>query len=1120
VSGATVSYAPDRDYSGADSFTFVVNDGQDTSAPATIDIAVEPVNDRPFAEADNVTTNENTALAIPIADILANDRDADGDTLILTAVLPHYYTFGDAVIAGDKVIYTPQAGFSGGANFRYEISDGHGATSSANVYITVVHVSGPPSCPDTSFPGAKDEQILGAVTCTDAESDPLAYALVTGPSHGTLSFNVDVTFAYLPLSGYAGSDTFTYTANDGTADSRVATAALTITGANAAPTAANDSFTTSEDTPLVVPAPGLLGNDADADGDALSTSLIAMPAHGALTYGPDGSFSYVPSVNFHGSDSFSYAASDGHLLSPAATVSITVTPVNDAPRPVLDEVSTSEDTPVSGNVLANDLDPDGDTLTAALESGPAHGSATVQPNGGYTYTPSPDYRGPDEFTYRASDGQASEVALVKIAVAPAGEPPVAPDQSVTTPEDAPLPIDLTATDPDGGTPTIAVTNPPDHGTYAAGVYTPAPNFNGSDSFVYVATDTDGLTDTGTVAITVTPVNDAPDVVDRSVAVDEDGSVTIELTATDADGDAPAITATAPVHGAYAGGVYTPAPGYSGADSFTYTADDGNGGSDTATVSVTVRPLNDKPEVTDLSVETDEDTPLAIVLRGADGDGDTLTITTTAPGHGVYAGGLYTPAANYHGPDSFAYTADDGEGGTATATVSITVRPVNDPPVATDQSIALDEDTSVPITFSATDADGDTLSFAAASAPQHGSWDGTTYTPAPNYYGPDSFDFLASDGSGGVDAGTISITVRPLNDAPDVGDRAVETDEDTPLPLVLSGSDGDGDLLTVATTAPAHGSYAGGVYTPAANYHGPDAFTYTASDGKGGADTATISITVRPVNDPPRVVDRSVTTAQNTPVAIALAGSDVDGDVLSFSWSTPAHGGYDGANYTPAAGYSGPDLFTYTARDGSGGTATAMVSITVTPVNPPADTTPPSCEIVEQGKTAAGNPFVRFRVTEIGSGLARHEPGYLLNTSVLVAPYAIGSLGPVTVTATAINKRKGMAVEVFFYDLAGNRALCDPIVATLQRTTVAAADQVFRSVPHTDHRVTVRNGSPGMRTVVLLVNGRYFGQHRLRPGQVRAFTIATAMKPGYVNTIRVQARGPKGAKATIMIANIP
>ena len=165
----------------------------------------------------------------------------------------------------------------------------------------------------------------------------------------------------------------------------------------------------------------------------------------------------------------------------------------------------------------------------------------------------------------------------------------------------------------------------------------------------------------------------------------------------------------------------------------------------------------------------------------------------------------------------------------------------------------------------------------------------------------------------------------------------------------------------------------------------DSFAFLVSDGRGGSDTGTISITVRPVNDPPSVNDIAVTTAQDTPLPIALAGTDVDGDALSFTTTAPAHGSYDGTTYTPAAGYHGADTFTYTASDGNGGSDSATVSITVTPTGSPTDTTPPTCLIVAQGKTAAGNAFIRFQVRDVGLGIARHELGYTRNTTVTVLP---------------------------------------------------------------------------------------------------------------------------------------
>ncbi len=545
-----------------------------------------------------------------------------------------------------------------------------------------------------------------------------------------------------------------------------------------------------------------------------------------------------------------------------------------------------------------------------------------------------------------------------------------------------------------------------------------------------------------------------------------------------------------------------------------------------------------PVATDVSLTTTEDTPIGVTLAGTDADGNPLAGGPTSdPAHGGFVDGVYTPDPNFHGTDSFTFAVVDGHGGSGTGTVTITVTPVNDPPVAVADSYTTNQEgililAAPGVLANDTDVEGDTLEARLVDAPtvvlQHFALraDGAVdLRPLGAFEGTVTFTYRTVDAGGAEsEPATVTVTVKAVNHPPFLRPLLVSTDEDTPLTLAeMAAFDGDGDPLTITASQPSHGSYTGGlngVYTPDANYNGPDSFTYTAADGRGGTGTATVDIVVRPVNDAPTVADRSVTTPQDTAVAIALTGTDIDGDTLTFTSSSPFHGAYDGTTYTPTAGYSGPDLFTYTASDGHGGSATAVVSITVTPVNPPSDTTPPSCEIVEQGKTAAGNPFIRFRVTEVGLGLARHELGYLLNTSVLVEPYAVGSLGPVTVTATAINKRKSMAVEVFFYDLAGNRALCDPIVMSIQRLVSKPQDEVLRNVPDTDHRVTVTNGSPGMRKVVLLVNGRYFGQHRLKPGEVRKFTIGTAMKPGYVNTIRVRANGPKGAKATIVIANIP
>jgi hypothetical protein len=168
-----------------------------------------------------------------------------------------------------------------------------------------------------------------------------------------------------------------------------------------------------------------------------------------------------------------------------------------------------------------------------------------------------------------------------------------------------------------------------------------------------------------------------------------------------------------------------------------------------------------------SVTTPEDTPVGITLTGSDVDGDSLTFSiATPPVNGTLSGSgasvTYTPGLNFNGSDAFTFQVDDGNGGTDTAIVSITVTPVNDAPVAADQSVTTTEDTPLAITLTATDADGDTLTFSVVSGPSNGTLSGTapnlTYTPAANYVGPDAFTFTVSDGNGGTDTAVVSIDV--------------------------------------------------------------------------------------------------------------------------------------------------------------------------------------------------------------------------------------------------------------------------------------------------------------------------------------------------------------------------
>src|SRR2546426_176262 len=212
----------------------------------------------------------------------------------------------------------------------------------------------------------------------------------------------------------------------------------------------------------------------------------------------------------------------------------------------------------------------------------------------------------------------------------------------------------------------------------------------------------------------------------------------------------------------------------GSDAFTYKVNDGSLESNTATVAITINAVNDAPVATDQAVTTDEDTAKAITLSATDVEGSPLTYAiVTGPAHGTLSGTApaltYTPAANYDGPDSFTFKANDGSLDSNTATATIPVAAVNDAPVAGNDAATTAEDTAVTIAVlgNDTDVDGDTLTVTGVSAPQHGSAashpDGTvTYTPAANYNGADKFTYTISEGHGGPATGTVRFTIKADN----------------------------------------------------------------------------------------------------------------------------------------------------------------------------------------------------------------------------------------------------------------------------------------------------------------------------------------------------------------------
>ena len=475
-------------------------------------------------------------------------------------------------------------------------------------------------------------------------------------------------------------------------------------------------------------------------------------------------------------------------------------------------------------------------------------------------------------------------------------------------------------------------------------------------------------------------NDAPSATPQSVTTALNTAKAITLAGTDPESDPLTFAiATQPAHGAVSvsgtTATYTPATNYSGSDSFTFTASDGELTSEPATVSITITAQpNRAPTATPQpSVTTPEDTTKAIVLSGTDPDGNTLSYAiVSGPSHGTLttiAGQnvTYTPTANYNGADSFTFKANDGGLDSAPATVQITVTPVNDVPIAQGQPVTTDEDTAKTIALVATDVDGNSLTYTAVAQPAHGtlsiSGANATYTPAANYNGADSFTFKANDGTADSNVATVAITVAAVNDVPVAVGQPVTLAEDTSKAITLAATDVEGSTLTYSIVAqPTHGTLTGSganiTYTPAANYNGADSFTFKANDGTADSNVATVTISVTAVNDTPVIATSPITSA----TALAaytydVNATDVDGDTLTYALSAAPTGMTINAqtgviSWTPAAQQVGAANVTVTVSDPFGGSATQPFTITV---DRPADY-PPTITSTPATTVAAGSTF--------------------------------------------------------------------------------------------------------------------------------------------------------------------
>ncbi len=438
----TVTFVPTTAYTGG-SFTYAVKDSKGAVSPAAL-VTIAPVNQAPTAVNDTKTVVEDNSRTFAPSELTANDTDPEHSPLSFNSVGNAVH--GTVVLNGDgTVTFTPEANFNGTASFTYTVKDSLGAVSanSATVTVNVLAEDDVPVATDDTYTTTEDTPLTVTLPSngllandTDIEGDHLTAVLVDGPSHGSLLLNDDGTFTYTPDANFNGTDTFTYAAADPEDEWGYATVTINVTAVNDAPVAANDTYTTNEDTPLTVTLPGLgvLGNDTDVDGNSLTAQLVSgpTPAQGTLAFNSNGTFTFTPAANFNGVASFTYKVSDGVLTSNTATVTINVNSVNDAPV-----ATDSSFTAVynfiqarykvdSGDLRGNvsDVETPDSGLTWVLVSGPTKtsglgGNGTLTWNGNGTFSYNSDSALTPRtvvFTYRVVDpgGASSATATVTI----------------------------------------------------------------------------------------------------------------------------------------------------------------------------------------------------------------------------------------------------------------------------------------------------------------------------------------------------------------------------------------------------------------------------------------------------------------------------------------------------------------------------------------------------------------------------------------------------------------------------------------------------------------------------------------------------------------------------------
>ncbi|MBM4910144.1 tandem-95 repeat protein, partial [Vibrio parahaemolyticus] len=708
----TVTYTPDDNYVGKDTFTYVVTSGG-VSESTTVTVNVTPVNDAPVAKDDIATTQEDTAVTI---DVLPNDTDIDGDTLrIDSASVPSDQ--GTVEIVDGKLVFTPAENFNGHAEITYTVTDGE-LTDEAKVTVTVNPVNDVPTIKVDAVESITEDAVstdtvLATLTVrdTDTPEDQLTVSLENNSNGYFVLVGDEVKLTQAGVDAVNNDElnlkdlTISASVSDGVNPTANGSDSLIVNRVNDAPTVENAI------------ADQVLSEDFDAY--TIDLNEVFKDSDSSLEFSVSGNNSIqisivsgiatiTPTADWNGSETLTFTATDPSGESISQTVNFTVAPVADI---VADKATVVEDTPTIIKVLGNDtFEGDGKVVSLDANSGPANGSVSVNPDGSVTYTPNDNYHGIDSFTYIVTSGGVSESTTVYVDVTPENDAPVAKDDTAITDEDTPVTIDVLPNDTDVDGDKLSIESasvPKEQGTVEVVngklVFTPAENFNGDAEITYTVTDGQ-LTDEAKVAVTVNPVNDAPTIkVDAVESITEDAvntdTVVASLTVRDTDTPEDQLTVS----------LENNSNGYfvlvgnevkltqAGVDAvnndelnlkdLTISASVSDGVNPTASDSdsLVVNRVNDAPTVENAIVDqvlSEDFDAYTIDLNEVFKDSDSSLEFSVSGNNSIQISivsgvATITPTADWNGKETITFTAKDPSGESVSQTVNFTVTPVAD-----------------------------------------------------------------------------------------------------------------------------------------------------------------------------------------------------------------------------------------------------------------------------------------------------------------------------------------------------------------------------------------------------------------------------------------------------------